>query len=165
VIRLATAEDFTAIWPIFSAIVQAGDSYAYDRDTSYEDAFRLWMEMPRQTYVYEDDDGQILATYYLKTNQAGPGDHVCNCGYMVSEQARGRGLATLLCEHSQQVARELGYSAMQFNIVASSNTGAVHLWTKLGFDTVGRLPRAFRHPTQGLVDALVMYKWLAADES
>jgi len=49
---------------------------------------------------------------------------------------------------------------MQFNFVASSNEGAVRLWKKLGFETVGRLPRAFKHPTKGYVDALVMYKWL-----
>ena len=65
-----------------------------------------------------------------------------------------------MCEHSQNIARQLGYKAMQFNIVVSTNETAVKLWTRLGFDTVGRLPKAFRHPTQGYVDALVMYKWL-----
>ncbi len=65
-----------------------------------------------------------------------------------------------MCEHSQKVAIELGYKAMQFNLVAASNEGAVRLWNKLGFETVGRLPRAFKHPTQKFVDAFVMYKWL-----
>jgi len=37
---------------------------------------------------------------------------------------------------------------MQFNLVASSNEGAVWLWSKLGFATPGRLPKAFRHPLQ-----------------
>jgi ribosomal protein S18 acetylase RimI-like enzyme len=66
-----------------------------------------------------------------------------------------------MCEHSQKVALELGYKAMQFNFVAATNRGAVRLWRKLGFDTVGCLPKAFRHPVEGYVDALVMYKWLA----
>lgn len=109
--------------------------------------------------MVEDDSG-ILGTYYIKTNQGGPGNHVCNCGYMVTIAARGKGLATMMCEHSQQVALELGYMAMQFNFVASSNEGAVRLWQKLGFSTVGVLPKAFNHPSQGYVDALVMYKWL-----
>ena len=56
----------------------------------------------------------------------------------------------------------MGYRAMQFNLVAASNEGAVRLWTKLGFATVGRLPGAFAHPEVRYVDALVMYKWLAA---
>jgi L-amino acid N-acyltransferase YncA len=158
-IREATNTDFKDIWPIFHEIVSAGETYAYPRDTSKEEAFRLWMHLPRETYVAQEK-GQILGTYYIKTNHAGPGSHVCNCGYMVSPKARGKGLATSMCEHSQRTAIELGYKAMQFNIVATSNEGAVNLWRKLGFDTVGRLPKAFNHPTQGYVDALVMYKWL-----
>jgi ribosomal protein S18 acetylase RimI-like enzyme len=160
-IRQATPEDFDGIWPIFREIAAAGDTYAYARDTTRDEAFRLWMQAPRATYVCEED-GRTLGSYYLKTNQAGPGDHVCNCGYMVSSEARGRGLATAMCEHSQGIARQLGYQAMQFNFVASSNEGAVRLWKKLGFAEAGRLPGAFRHPSLGFVDALVMYKWLGA---
>ena len=159
VVREATDEDFDAIWPIFHAIVSAGETYAYDPETGRDDAYELWMEAPRKTFVAEID-GEILGTYYLKTNQAGPGDHVCNCGYMVSAAARGKGLATAMCEHSQDVARDLGYQAMQFNFVATTNSGAVRLWEKLGFDTIGRIPLGFHHPDEGLVDALIMYKRL-----
>jgi L-amino acid N-acyltransferase YncA len=160
-IRPATPQDFEKIWPFFHEIVAAGDTYTYAPDTSKEQAFQLWMTLPRQTFVAEED-GNILGSYYIKTNQSGGGEHVCNCGYMVSSLARGRGLASMMCEHSQSIAKELGYLAMQFNFVVSTNEGAVRLWTKLGFDTVGRLPKAFHHPVQGFVDALVMYKWLAA---
>ena len=158
-IREVTRDDFDRIWPIFHEIVAAGDTYAYPRDTTREQALELWLDAPRKTYLVEED-GQVLGTYYIKTNQAGPGAHVCNCGYMVASAARGRGLATTLCEHSQEVAKKLGYKAMQFNFVAASNEGAVRLWNKLGFATVGRLPKAFQHPSKGYVDALVMYKWL-----
>lgn len=157
--REATDKDFDNIWPIFHEIVEAGDTYAYAPDTSKREAKNIWMSQPRKTFVCEEDD-RIVATYYIKTNQAGPGSHVCNCGYMVTSSARGRGLATMMCEHSQVIARELGYQAMQFNFVAASNDGAVRLWHKLGFQTVGQLPRAFSHPELGYVDALVMFKWL-----
>ena len=160
-LRPATREDWEAIWPIFHAIVAAGETYAYATDTTKAEGERLWMEQPRATFVCESE-GAILGTYYLKTNQAGPGRHVCNCGYMVAPSARGRGLATSMCEHSQAVALELGYRAMQYNFVASTNAGAIRLWQRLGFETVGRLPKAFDHPRLGLVDALVMYKWLEA---
>lgn len=158
-IREATLDDFEQIWPIFSEIVAAGETYAYSRTTTKDEALKIWMDAPRKTYVLEEN-GTILGTYYIKTNQAGPGDHVCNCGYMVSSRARGRGFATAMCEHSQGVARSLGYKAMQFNFVASTNEGAVKLWNQLGFATVGRLPKAFNHPSKGYVNALVMYKWL-----
>ena len=158
-IREAKKADWDSIWPIFLEIVESGETYGYETDTTKEQAEEIWIEAPRKTFVFEQS-GKILGTYYLKTNQAGPGKHVCNCGYMVSSHARGRGLATTMCEHSQKVAVELGYKAMQFNFVASSNEGAVRLWRKLGFDIVGRLPKAFNHPAKGYVDALVMYKWL-----
>ena len=127
------------------------------RQTLRRKALKLGIDAPRKTFVLEEN-GQILGTYYIKTNQFGPGDHVCNCGYMVSSAARGRGLATAMCEHSQEVARALGYKAMQFNFVASSNEGAVRLWQKLGFTIVGRLGR---FATSRVCRRAGLYKWLA----
>ncbi len=158
-IREATEADFEEIWPIFHEIASAGEAYAYPRELSKSEGKRLWMEVPRKTYIADSEEG-ILGTYYIKTNQAGPGSHVCNCGYMVPSSSRGKGIATAMCEHSQQIALELGYEAMQFNFVASTNEGAVRLWQKLGYEIVGLLPQAFRHPSKDHVDALVMYKWL-----
>jgi len=158
-IRSATADDFNQIWPIFHEIVKVGNTYAYSPETSRLEAQEIWLEQPQKTFVAEEND-KVLGTYYLKTNQAGPGKNVCNCGYMVSSNARGKGLATMMCEHSQAIAREMGYKAMQFNFVVSNNITAVKLWHKLGFETVGNLPKAFNHPEAGYIDALVMYKWL-----
>ncbi len=159
-IRFARDEDFEALWPILRGVIRAGDTYAYDPDMSCDAAFDLWMKAPRATYVAMIG-GKILGTYYIKTNQQGGGAHVCNCGYMVAPSGRGQGLAAAMCLHSQDEARAMGYMAMQFNFVVSTNTGAIRLWERLGFETVGRLPLAFNHPTAGLVDALVMSKPLA----
>lgn len=161
-IRLARAADFDALWPILRAVIRAGDTYALDRSLSAEAVRALWMETPRATFVAEAG-GTVPGTCYIKTNQAGGGAHVCNAGFMVAPAARGRGVARAMCEHAQMQARAMGYLAMQFNFVVSTNEGAVALWQRLGFEIVGRLPRAFRHPAAGLVDALVMYKWLGAD--
>jgi RimJ/RimL family protein N-acetyltransferase len=158
-IREVEQQDFESIWPIFHEIVSEGKTYAYEPDLTKEQGLYQWIKLPRKTFIYEED-GELLGTYYIKTNQYGPGSHVCNCGYMVSDKARGKGIATAMCEHSQKIARELGYLAMQFNFVASTNEAAIRLWTRLGFKTVGRLPQAFNHPGKGYVDALVMYKWL-----
>ena len=159
VIRPARAADFDALWPVLRAVIGAGDTYAIAPDLSRAAAFEWWMRAPRATYVAERG-GVVLGTYYIRTNQGGGGAHVCNCGYMVAPAARGRGLAARLCAHSQAEAVRLGYRAMQFNFVVETNAGAIRLWHRLGFNTVGRLPRAFRHPRAGLVDARVMFKWL-----
>ncbi|NER61843.1 GNAT family N-acetyltransferase [Pseudomonas sp. MAFF212428] len=158
-IRPMTTTDFDRFWPTFQAVITARETYAYDPALSLPQARQLWLELPLHTWVVEDA-GELLGSYYLKANAAGPGSHVSNCGYMVSEAARGRGVARMMCEHSQRVARNEGFVAMQFNSVVSSNEVAVALWQKLGFETVGRLPKAYRHARLGLVDCLVMYKWL-----
>ena len=160
-IRRMHADDFPAFWPTFQTIIQAQESYAYAPDLSLEQATALWCEQPQECWLAEED-GVILGSYYIKPNASGPGGHVCNCGYMVSPAARGRGVAAALCVHSQQRGRELAYLAMQFNAVVASNVVAVALWKKQGFSEVGRVPGAYRHRTLGLVDCLIMHKWLLA---
>ena len=158
-IRHATATDYESIWKIFNSIVSAGETYPFAPDTTKEQAYEIWIKSPKATFVVERNR-EVVGTYYIKPNQPGLGAHVCNCGYMVSDKARRMGIATLMCEHSQQVAIALGFKAMQFNLVVSTNEGAVRLWQKLGFQVVGTLPGAFDHRRLGYVDAHVMYKWL-----
>ena len=157
-IRPATDTDFAEIWNIFREVVSAGDTYAYAPDTTEEEAKTIWLDAPLASYVGVLE-GETVGTYYLKPNQPGLGAHVCNAGYMVSAAARGRGVGRALCLHSQEEAVRLGFKAMQFNLVVSTNP-AVGLWHELGFETVGTLPGAFNHSSLGFVDALVMYKWL-----
>ncbi|MDP5291874.1 GNAT family N-acetyltransferase [Oceanimonas sp. CHS3-5] len=161
-IKPITRLEFDAFWPVFSRVIQAQETYAFDQNMTPEQAYRLWCELPLNTFVYVEQ-GEVLGSYYIKANAAGPGSHVCNCGYMVSEQARGKGIARALCEHSQQQALALGFEAMQFNSVVSTNEVAVRLWQKLGFEIIGRVPKAYRHARFGYVDTFVMYKWLADD--
>lgn len=158
-IRPAEADDFQAIWPFFCDIVRAGETYAFPRDCDYQEGLRLWLTVPDISYV-ASLQGRIVGSYYLKPNMSGPGDHVCNCGYMVDPVVRGRGIARAMCVHSQRIAIDRGYCAMQFNSVVSTNHGAIRLWQSLGFEIVGRLPKAFRHARLGYVDSLVMYRWL-----
>jgi ribosomal protein S18 acetylase RimI-like enzyme len=160
IIRQSTTEDHAEIWKIFKAVVQTGDTYVYPPDCSQADAIKYWCEITEASFVAEVDL-KIVGTYYLKPNQPGLGSHVCNTGYMVSETARGQGIATAMCLHSQQEALRRGYQAMQFNLVVCSNVTAINLWKKLGFQIVGEIPEAYNHKTLGLTDAFVMYKLLS----
>ena len=158
-VRPARPEDAAAIWSIIGPTIRAGETYALDPEMREADALAYWLGADKETFVAEED-GSILGSYYIRPNQSGGGAHVCNCGYMTSAGATGRGIARLMCKHSLDHARARGYRAMQFNFVVSSNERAVRLWESLGFEIVGRLPLAFRHPTRGYVDALVMFQVL-----
>ena len=157
-IRPFSEKDWRETWKIIEPVFRAGDTYSFPTDISERQAREAWIEHPKSTYVAVDAAGHLLGTYFLKANQPGQGDHVCNCGYIVAETARGKGVASALCEHSQAEAVRLGFRAMQYNLVVSTNDSAVRLWQKHGFDIVGTLPAAFRHPTKGYVDAYIMYK-------
>jgi ribosomal protein S18 acetylase RimI-like enzyme len=65
-----------------------------------------------------------------------------------------------MCRHCLNEARRLGFRAMQFNFVVSTNEGAIRLWKQLGFKIVGTLPGAFRHPQNGYVDVYIMFRSL-----
>ena len=158
-IRKAEARDAEAIGAIILPTIREGATYTLDTDMSEAEALAYWLGPDKETFVVEED-GVILGTYYMRPNQAGGGRHVCNCGYMTSASATERGVARRMCEHSLEHARSRGYRAMQFNFVVSTNERAVRLWQSLGFEIVGRLPLAFRHPVCGCVDAFVMYRAL-----
>ena len=159
-IREFRRDDWREVLPIVREVFRKGETYAYSPDLSDDEIFGAWIDAPAKTFVARDKDGSILGTYYIKPNQPGLGAHVCNCGYIVSEKARGRGIASAMCEHSQKQAREMGFRSMQFNLVVSTNTGAIRLWKKLGFEEIGILPQAFNHKKLGYVDAVILYKIL-----
>ncbi|MHC2104887.1 GNAT family N-acetyltransferase [Methylobacterium sp. CM6246] len=158
-IRPARASDHGAIARIIVPTVRAGETYALDPRLGEVEAVAYWTGADRETFVAERD-GAVRGTYYLRANQAGGGAHVANCGFMTDPAATGLGIGRAMGLHALDRARERGFAAMQFNFVISTNLRAVALWQSLGFDIVGRLPDAFRHPGLGLVDALVMYRKL-----
>lgn len=174
-IRAATDADHGAIWNIFHEVVGAGDTYALDPKMSREDALAYWFAAGTHTYVVEGDavgDGvavstmrarQVVGTYILRPNQAGGGSHVANAGFMVPGSARGQGIGRAMAEHCLSEGRRLGFRAMQFNFVVSTNRSAIRLWQELGFKIVGTLPGAFRHPQEGYVEVYVMYRSLIQD--
>ncbi len=159
-IRKYQESDWIIVWPIIEKVFRAGETYAYSPEITEEDAHKVWIEVPEETYVAIGSDNKIQGTYYIKPNQPGLGSHVCNCGYIVTENARGKGVASSMCEQSQEVAQKLGFRAMQYNLVVSTNEGAIRLWKKLGFQVIGNLPKAFKMKSVGYVDAFVMYKEL-----
>jgi ribosomal protein S18 acetylase RimI-like enzyme len=158
-IRPATPQDDDAIWAVLEPTLRAGETYPIPRDISRADALAYW-RTPGNDVMIAEDNGAVVGTYYLRANNKGGGAHVANCGYMVAPAATGRGVARAMCLDSFERAKARGFSAMQFNFVISTNTRAVMLWQRCGFQVCGTLPDAFDHPMRGKVDALVMFRHL-----
>jgi ribosomal protein S18 acetylase RimI-like enzyme len=158
-IRSALLEDRDEIWAILEPVLRSGETYTLPRDISRDAALAYCHSDNHEVFVAADAQ-KILGTYFLCANHPGGGDHVANCGFMTSPEAQGKGVARAMLEHSLARARTRGFLAMQFNFVVSTNARALKTWQAYGFEIVGRLPSAFKHPEQGFVDAFVMYKSL-----
>jgi ribosomal protein S18 acetylase RimI-like enzyme len=148
------------IWPLLRSIIEAGDSFAWAPGTPEATIRESWMKIPRAVFVALGEADEFLGVYYIKPNGPGLAAHVANAGYATAPAARGRGVAKLMCLHSIKEAKRLGFSAMQFNFVISTNEAAVRAWQSCGFEIVGRLPKAYAHLKLGMVDALVMFRAL-----
>lgn len=158
-IRKYKKEDKEQVWKIIEYVISKGDSFTYDPETSREDALKDWCSSEKEVFVVVED-GKILGTYYVKPNQIGLGRHIANGSYMVSPDARRKGIGRAMGEHSLKVAKDLGFYAMQFNFVVKSNEKAVNLWKSLGFEIIGEIPEVYRHKENGLTNAYIMFRKL-----
>jgi L-amino acid N-acyltransferase YncA len=156
-IRVASADDWPRIWPFFSAIVAAGETYAFPEDLTVETGRAWWMEEPPAQTVVLEEEGRILGSAKMGPNRPGRGDHVGTASFMVDLDAAGRGIGRALASYAVDWHRRQGFAGIQFNAVVETNSAAVHLWQALGFEIVGTVPRAFRSTAHGEVGLHVMY--------
>ncbi len=159
-IRTYEPADWPAVWALLEPVFRAGETFPHDPAITEDEARLAWVEQTQAVMVAVDRAGALVGTCYLKPNSLALGAHVANAGYVVAEHCRRQGIGSRLCQHSLQAARRLGFRAMQFNLVVSTNTAGIRCWQRNGFQVVGTLPGAFRHKQLGYVDALVMIQAL-----
>jgi len=158
-IRRATDEDRDPIWKIIEPVIRKGDTYAFPPDIAKEEMHAIWTGPGKFTYVAILNDA-VVGTFMMRDNQPGQGSHVANAGYIVAVEYAGLGIGRKMGQFSLKEARKLGYRAMQFNLVVSTNQAAIHLWNKLGFEIIGEVPEAFHHKGKGYVSAYIMHRLL-----
>lgn len=159
-IRPAAERDREAVLEIARELVRSADTYAYDPTIGDDRLWRHWCpSSPGRGFVAEHE-GMVVGMFVVRPNHPGPGAHVANASYAVRADVRGRGVGRTLGRASLPIAAALGYRAMQFNAVVSTNTRAIRLWRSLGFRIVGTVPDGFRLPDGTTVPHYVMYRAL-----
>jgi ribosomal protein S18 acetylase RimI-like enzyme len=148
------------VWELLEPVFRAGETFPHHPAITEAEAQQAWLEQNQAVMVAVDVAGALVGTYYLRPNSLTLGAHVANSGYVVADHCRRQGIGSRLCQHSLNEARRLGFRAMQFNLVVSTNTAGIGCWQRNGFQVVGTLPGAFRHKQLGYVDALVMVQAL-----
>lgn len=159
-IRPATEDDHPTLWQLLRRTDAEEDVFLlHELSSTSSSDLENWLTVSDQTFVATADD-QIIGAYALRPHYSGRGNHVATGTYVIDVPFRGRGFGRQLGQHSIEMARALGYRAMQFDAVVSSNQASLFLWYSLGFHIVGAVPQGFRHPTFGFVDLYIMHRFL-----
>lgn len=154
---LFNQKDEEALYEIFQEVVNSGSQFPYECSSLEE--FRRQFFIPKgQVYVCHSLDGKVIGGFYLRANYSGRSSHIANAAYMIRNTYRGKGLGSLLIKASLHFAKDLGFQAMQFNMVLSQNTLAIKLYERLGFSIVGIIPQAVRNPSGNYQDGYVMHR-------
>ena len=141
VVAPTAAPDRTELLEAFRHIVAENEGYPQDPadPVAPEDFAAYWLALATISMVARTSAGSIAGAYTMKPNNIGRASHVANAGYFVVAEQRGQALGEALVLDSMEVARSLGFDAMQFNFVFESNP-ARRLYERLGFEVVGRVP-------------------------
>lgn len=148
--------DEEALYRVFKEVVDAGNQFPFECN-SVQEFYRRFLETKSHIYVCKSTDKEVVGGFYIKSNFPGRARHIANAGYMVKSSERGKGIGKLLVKASLEISKNLGFKAMQFNLVLSQNTVAVRLYKKLGFIVIGTIPQAIRNADGSYQDGCIMY--------
>jgi RimJ/RimL family protein N-acetyltransferase len=166
---LADQTDVDALHRLYRQIVGEGTSYPHERMPEADDFHDYWFRGKTTVSAYgrgrRQQEEEMLGAFYLKPNWPGRARHVANAGFIVAPAWRNRGLGWLLGATMLDYARTLGYRSVIFNLVFARNQPALHLWGKLGFRQLGRIPGAVRNDDGTYQDAVIMFRSLLEDSN
>ena len=141
-IRQFKTEDAKSAAEIWNSVVEDGIAFPQMETLSTEEA-RNFFESQSYTGIAEDN-GDIVGLYILHPNNVGRCGHICNTSYAVKKGMRGLHIGEQLVKDSLKVGVELGFRILQFNAVVATNSHALHLYERLGFTQLGKIPQGFR---------------------
>lgn len=158
-IKEVDSSKFFEIWPTFKEIAESGETYPWPQDVTEEKAKNIWFAEGAKVYnAYINSE--FVASRYIIPNKPELGSHICNTGIIINKDFRGKGLGKNMMEFALKKAEELGYKAIQLNLVFSTNTASVKICKEYGFQIIGTIPEAFHYKAEKYIDAYVMYKKL-----
>lgn len=142
-IRAYLEQDITDAITIWNRVVEDGIAFPQTEPLTKKSGNTFFQEQSFTGIAYDSDSGKIVGLYILHPNNVGRCGHICNASYAVDAALRGQHIGELLVTHCMKQARIQGFKILQFNAVVKTNTGALHLYKKLGFTQLGIIPNGF----------------------
>lgn len=150
-------KDEDGLYEIFQDVVNSGTQFPYECSSTQE-FHRQFFNPQGQVFVCRSQTDEVIGGFYMKSNFCGRSNHIANAAYMMRDTYRGKGIGSLLVKASLHLAKDLGFNAMQFNMVLSQNTTAIKLYQKIGFKIIGTIPQGVRNPDGSYQDGYIMHR-------
>ena len=152
-----TPETSPAAVAIWNQVVEDGVAFPQTEPMTPEEGWVFFGEQTLTAVAVDEESGEVLGMYILHPNNIGRCGHLANASYAVARHARGRGVGEALVRDSLRMAKEFGFTVMQFNAVVATNHVALHLYEKVGFTRLGVIPKGFRLPDGSFADIVPQY--------
>ncbi|MCU1493357.1 MAG: acetyltransferase [Acidimicrobiaceae bacterium] len=134
------SDELEDLFVLFTGVVARREGYPQAPPLTREVFDATWVR-PVTVVIVARVEGTLAGAYYLKPNFPGRAAHIANAGYIVDPRFRRRGIGRLLLQDTIARAPEVGFDAVQFNLVFASNP-ARQLYEELGWREIGRVPCA-----------------------
>lgn len=157
-IRAYDEHDIEEIIQIWNEVVEEGNSFPREELLTSKVGSTLFASQTYSAVAEDSDTGEIYGVYVLHPNGVGRGSHICNTCYAIRSEYRGLHIGEKLVLDSLKQARLHGFVGIQFNSVVATNIHARHLYERLGFAEVGRIPKGFRMKEGHFEDTCLYYR-------
>ena len=143
-IRKYRVQDIVPAMEIWNEVVRDGIAFPQDEELTEQNADSFFNNQSYTGIAEDNSTGELVGLYILHPNNVGRCGHICNTSYAVKKGMRGLHIGEQLVKDSLKVGVELGFRILQFNAVVATNSHALHLYERLGFTQLGKIPQGFR---------------------
>lgn len=148
------AKSATEIW---NEVVKEGNAFPQKEELSLNEADEFFKSQTYTGIAFDEETGNMVGLYILHPNNVGRCAHIANASYAVKKNVRGEHIGEKLVKDCLEVARKKGFKILQFNAVVASNIHAIHLYERLGFTKLGKIPGGFLLPDGNYEDIFPFY--------
>lgn len=147
VLRAARWEDLDDLLDLINSIVEEGAMILRDRlATREEEADWLGrvlagVEKGNEVYIVAEVGGAVVGSSSL-SRRSGCRSHTGDVGIVIKEGFRNVGIGTEMIKTLLEEARRMGLKVLTLGVFAT-NEMAQHVYRKVGFREVGRIPKEF----------------------
>jgi ribosomal protein S18 acetylase RimI-like enzyme len=156
-IRKYNRQDTAAAMEIWNEVVREGVAFPQVEELTEQEADGFFSSQSYTAVAADNETGEVVGLYILHPNNVGRCGHIANTSYAVKSEWRGLHIGEQLVKDSLTMGARLGFRIMQFNAVVAANVHALHLYERLGFTRLGRIPQGFLMKDGHYEDIILLY--------